>query len=58
MLRSGQVSDVYFDKYMLESDPELLRAVAEHSAPLVPGGTEILAGLESEECRCPLRSPL
>src|SRR6202034_2775200 len=26
--------------------PELLRAVAEHSAPLVPEGTEILAGLE------------
>jgi orotate phosphoribosyltransferase len=46
VLRSGQVSNVYFDKYMLESDPELLRAVAEHSAPLVPEGTEILAGLE------------
>jgi orotate phosphoribosyltransferase len=46
VLRSGQVSDVYFDKYMLESDPTLLRAVAEHSAQLVPEGTEILAGLE------------
>jgi orotate phosphoribosyltransferase len=46
VLRSGQVSDVYFDKYMFEADPELLQAVAEHSAPLVPEGTEILAGLE------------
>jgi orotate phosphoribosyltransferase len=46
VLRSGQVSDVYFDKYMLEADPELLRAVSEHSAPLVPEGTEVLAGLE------------
>jgi orotate phosphoribosyltransferase len=46
VLRSGQVSDVYFDKYMLESDPELLRAVADQSVPLVPEGTEVLAGLE------------
>ena len=46
VLRSGQVSDVYFDKYMFEADPELLQAVAEHSAPLIPEGTEILAGLE------------
>ena len=46
VLRSGKVSDVYFDKYMLEADPELLRAVSEHSAPLVPEGTEVLAGLE------------
>jgi len=46
VLRSGQVADFYFDKYMFESDPELLRAVAEHVASLVPPGTEVLAGLE------------
>ena len=46
VLRSGQVSDVYFDKYMLEADPELLRAVGRQSVPLVPEGTEVLAGLE------------
>ena len=46
VLRSGQVSGFYFDKYLFESDPELLQAVALHSAPLVPEGTEILAGLE------------
>lgn len=46
VLRSGQVADVYFDKYLFESDPELLRAVTEAAALLVPRGTEILAGLE------------
>lgn len=46
VLRSGQVTDFYFDKYMFESDPELLRAVAEHAAVLVPSDTELLAGLE------------
>ena len=46
VLRSGQVADFYFDKYQFESDPLLLRAVAELAAALVPPGTEILAGLE------------
>lgn len=46
VLRSGQVADFYFDKYMFESDPQLLRAVAELAVPLVPAGTEMLAGLE------------
>jgi orotate phosphoribosyltransferase len=46
VLRSGQVSDFYFDKYLFEADPELLSAVAEHSAALIPEGTEVLAGLE------------
>lgn len=39
-------SDTYFDKYQFESDPALLRAIAEAMAPLVPPGTEVLAGLE------------
>ena len=46
VLRSGEVSDFYFDKYLFEAVPELLRAVAEHASPLVPESTEILAGLE------------
>ena len=46
VLRSGQETDFYFDKYQFEADPLLLRAVAELAAPLVPPGTEILAGLE------------
>ena len=45
-LRSGVVSNEYFDKYMFESDPELLRAIAEACVPLVPDGIDALAGLE------------
>lgn len=45
-LRSGTTSTEYFDKYRFESDPELLRAIAEAMAPLVPAGIEALAGLE------------
>lgn len=47
VLRSGAVSDTYFDKYLFEADPRLLRAVAETMAPHVPDGTEALAGLET-----------
>jgi len=45
-LRSGASSREYFDKYRFESEPKLLRAVAQQLAPLVPTDTEILAGLE------------
>ncbi len=45
-LRSGRVSDEYFDKYQFEADPVLLADIAEAMAPLVPDGTEVLAGLE------------
>src|SRR2546421_10772554 len=45
-LRSGAVSHEYFDKYRFESDPSLLRAIAEAAAVLVPGGMDALAGLE------------
>ncbi|MEM7077075.1 MAG: orotate phosphoribosyltransferase [Pseudomonadota bacterium] len=45
-LRSGVVSDTYFDKYLFESDPQLLRSIARALVPLVPQETEVLAGLE------------
>lgn len=45
-LRSGSVSDEYFDKYLFEADPRLLDRIATALAPLVPDGTEALAGLE------------
>ena len=45
-LRSSQVSDEYFDKYRFESDPVLLRAMAELMLPLMPEGTGLLGGLE------------
>jgi orotate phosphoribosyltransferase len=46
LLRSGATSNEYFDKYLFESDPELLRAVGAALVPLVPTGTDALAGLE------------
>jgi orotate phosphoribosyltransferase len=45
-LRSGVLSDEYFDKYRFESDPRLLAAIAEALAALVPPGIDALAGLE------------
>jgi orotate phosphoribosyltransferase len=45
-LRSRAHSDVYFDKYLFEANPDLLRAVVGLAEPLIPAETEILAGLE------------
>ena len=45
-LRSGRTTEVYFDKYLFESDPVLLSAVAQLAERLVPPHTEMLAGLE------------
>jgi orotate phosphoribosyltransferase len=45
-LRSGVVSNEYFDKYLFESDPVLLREIAGALVPLVPEDTDALAGLE------------
>lgn len=45
LLRSGAVSREYFDKYLFESDPHLLREVAERMAGLLPA-CDALAGME------------
>jgi orotate phosphoribosyltransferase len=45
-LRSGATSTEYFDKYLFEADPPLLRSIAEALAPMVADGTDALAGLE------------
>lgn len=45
-LRSGTTATEYFDKYRFESDPVLLRAIAEQLSSFVPPSTEFLAGLE------------
>ncbi|MGH8907924.1 MAG: orotate phosphoribosyltransferase [Egibacteraceae bacterium] len=45
-LRSGVTSAEYFDKYLFEADPALLREIAERLATLVPAGVDVLAGLE------------
>ena len=45
-LRSGKVSNEYFDKYLFESRPALLAAIAEHLKALLPDNVQVLAGLE------------
>jgi orotate phosphoribosyltransferase len=45
-LRSGQISSEYFDKFLFESNPQILNAIAEHMVNLIPQDTEVLAGLE------------
>jgi orotate phosphoribosyltransferase len=45
-LRSGQISNEYFDKYRFEAQPNLLRSIAEEMRALIPKDTEVLAGLE------------
>ena len=45
-LRSGMVSNTYFDKYQFESDPKLLKQIAEAMSVLIPSNTDILCGLE------------
>lgn len=46
LLRSGQRSNEYFDKYRFESQPIILKEIAEQMKSLIPVGTEILAALE------------
>jgi orotate phosphoribosyltransferase len=45
-LRSGEISDVYFDKYRFEADPILLRSIVDEMVALIPERTEMLGGLE------------
>ncbi len=45
-LRSGIVSNEYFDKYQFESRPNLLAAIARHIVPVLPSDFTVLAGLE------------
>ena len=46
VLRSGKHSNRYFDKFLFETDPALLRRLAKHLAELVPADTELLAAPE------------
>jgi orotate phosphoribosyltransferase len=45
-LRSGQVSHEYFDKYLFEGQPVLLREVAAAMVGLLPQDAQVLAGME------------
>lgn len=45
-LRSGKVSNSYFDKYQFESEPALLSDITKEMEKLIPQNTHVLAGLE------------
>jgi orotate phosphoribosyltransferase len=45
-LHSGKTSNIYFDKYLFESDPVLLSNITNYMVKLITSDTEILAGLE------------
>jgi orotate phosphoribosyltransferase len=45
-LRSGAVSNEYFDKYQFESIPDLLQEIAKQMAGLINFEYDIIAGLE------------
>lgn len=47
VLRSGAVSDTYFDKYLFESDPALIAEIAAAMTALAPEGVDAVAGLET-----------
>src|SRR5205823_7683543 len=46
VLASGRRSRYYFDKYLFETEPVLLQAVAQLLAERIPPGTKRLAGPE------------
>ena len=46
LLRSGQISNEYFDKYKFESLPNLLIPIAREMKNLIPDESEVLGGLE------------
>ena len=46
VLRSGKRSNRYFDKFLFETDPELLKRIGEQLAKLVPKETQRLAAPE------------
>jgi orotate phosphoribosyltransferase len=46
VLRSGKRSNRYFDKFLFETDPELLKRLGAHLAELVPKETQRLAAPE------------
>jgi orotate phosphoribosyltransferase len=46
VLRSGKRSNRYFDKFLFETDPALLRRLGKHLAALIPFDTQRLAAPE------------
>lgn len=46
VLRSGKISDEYFDKYLFESIPKLLDEIVKQMLPILPKNFDMIAGLE------------
>ena len=46
LLRSGKVSNEYFDKYQFEARPEILNSIAEALIPLLPKDHDLLGAME------------
>jgi orotate phosphoribosyltransferase len=46
VLRSGNRSNRYFDKFLFETEPDLLRRLGKHLAALIPKDTQRLAAPE------------
>jgi len=46
LLRSGNISNEYFDKYLFESNPQLLQEIALQMKDNLPDEFDMLAGLE------------
>ena len=44
VLRSGKTSNYYFDKYLFETKPHVLRRVAARMAEMIPAGVDRIAG--------------
>lgn len=46
LLRSGKTANEYFDKYLFEANPQILKEIASRLSALIPNHIEVLAGLE------------
>ncbi|MCJ8276462.1 MAG: orotate phosphoribosyltransferase, partial [Bdellovibrionales bacterium] len=46
LLRSGKVSNEYFDKYQFSARPKLLKAIAQQMIPLLPDNFDLLGAME------------
>jgi orotate phosphoribosyltransferase len=46
LLRSGKISNEYFDKYQFESYPHILNSIAEHLLDILPTDFDYFAALE------------
>ena len=52
LLRSGAISNLYFDKYQFEGDPELLREITGAMTGLVPPGMPVTGSIEVKVKYC------